>query len=114
MPLHAGNADSEVNTPLIVRPQLSEISAAPGATANAGHATVEPVAAGAVHIGALIVIILLTGTSILPHASSAVQVSVTVPLQEGEEVKVEELEVPVIRQFPLNPFVKGRVEGKVN
>ena len=55
MPLHAGNADSEVNTPPIVRPQLSMISAAPGATAKAGQATVDPAAAGAVNTGALIV-----------------------------------------------------------
>ena len=48
-------ADSDVNTPVMVRLQLSVILGAPGATANAGHATVDPVAAGAVHIGALIV-----------------------------------------------------------
>ena len=55
MPLHAGNADSEVNTPTIVRLQLSVIDGAPGANANAGHTTVEPVDVGAVHIGALMV-----------------------------------------------------------
>ena len=48
-------ADSDVNTPTIVRLQLSVIDGVPGATANAGHATVDPAAAGAVQIGALIV-----------------------------------------------------------
>ena len=55
VPLHAGVVDWSVNTPLIVRPQLSVISAAPGATASAGQATVDPAAAGALHTGALIV-----------------------------------------------------------
>ena len=68
----------------MVRPQLSVISAAPGATANAGHATVDPAAAGAVQIGALMVIVLFTGVKALPHRSVAVQVSVIVPLQDGD------------------------------
>jgi hypothetical protein len=55
----------------------------------------------------LMVIILDTGTIVLLQASVAVQVSVTWPLQlPGTFVtKVEELEVPVIRQLPLNPLL---------
>ena len=54
----------------------------------------------------LTVIVLLTEASALPHASVAVHVSVTVPPQgPGVAVNVEVLEVPLIKQFPLNPFV---------
>ena len=65
--------------------------------------------AGAVMVGnaaGVTVIVLETGASALPHASVAVHVSVTVPPQgSGVALNVEVLDVPLIKQFPLNPFV---------
>ena len=53
----------------------------------------------------LTVMVLETGASVLPHTSVAVQVSVTVPPQApGVDVKVEGLEVPLIKQAPLKPL----------
>ena len=50
--------------------------------------------------------ILVTGVSTLPQASVAVQVSVIVPPHgPGAVVKVDVLEVPVIRQEPVSPLV---------
>jgi hypothetical protein len=73
----------------------------------APHATV--IFAGAVIVGkaaGLTVIVLETGASTLPHASVAVHVSVTVPPQgPGVALNVDVFEVPLIKQFPLNPFV---------
>jgi hypothetical protein len=58
------------------------------------------------------VIVLVTGTSALPHASVAVHVSVIVPPQgPGAAENVEVLDVPVIRQGPASPFVKLRVDA---
>jgi hypothetical protein len=58
------------------------------------------------------VIVLVTGTSALPHASVAVHVSVIVPPQgPGAAENVEVLDVPVIRQEPASPFVKLRVDA---
>ena len=52
------------------------------------------------------VMILVTGVSTLPQASVAVQVSVIVPPHgPGVVEKVDVLEVPVIRQEPVSPFV---------
>jgi len=53
------------------------------------------------------VIVLVTGTSVLPHASVAVHVSVTVPPHAvaGIAEKVERFDVPVIRQPPAPEFV---------
>jgi hypothetical protein len=52
------------------------------------------------------VIVLVTGTSALPHASVAVHVSVIVPPQgPGAAEKVDVFEVPFIKQDPLRPFV---------
>jgi hypothetical protein len=52
------------------------------------------------------VIVLVTGTSALPHASVAVHVSVIVPPQgPGAAEKVDVFEVPEIKQDPLRPFV---------
>ena len=52
------------------------------------------------------VMILITGASTLPQASVAVQVSVIVPPHgPGAVVKVDVLEVPVIRQEPVSPLV---------
>ena len=77
------------------------------AAGNAPQATV--IAAGAVIVGnaaGVTVIVLVTGASALPHASVAVHVSVIVPPQgPGAADNVEVLEVPVIRQDPLRPFV---------
>jgi hypothetical protein len=54
----------------------------------------------------LTVIVLLTEASALPQTSVAVQVSVTVPPQApGVAVKVDALEVPLIRHPPVNPLV---------
>ena len=65
--------------------------------------------AGAVIVGnaaGLTVIVLVTGVTVLPHASVAVHVSVTVPPQgPGIALSVDALDVPVIKQFPLSPFV---------
>jgi hypothetical protein len=52
------------------------------------------------------VITLDTGASALPHASVAVQVSVTVPPQgPGVAVNVDAFDVPLMRHPPLPPFV---------
>jgi hypothetical protein len=65
---------------------------------------------GAVKVGSvagLTVMVLVTGASALPQASVAVQVSVMVPPHAPEGVcalKVEEAEVPLIRQVPVKPF----------
>jgi hypothetical protein len=71
------------------------------------HATV--IAAGAVIVGnaaGLTVMTLVTGASALPHASVAVQVSVTVPPQApGVAVNVDGFEVPLSKHPPLNPLV---------
>ena len=111
MPLHVTAADSDVNTPTIVRLQLSVIDGAPGATANAGQATVDPAAAGAVQIGALIVIVLFTGAKALPHKSVAIHVSVIAPLQSGDALKLDGFEVPLIKHPLLNPLLKDNEDG---
>ena len=50
--------------------------------------------------------------AVLPKASVAVQVSVTVPPQaSGVAENVDRLEVPLISQLPLKPFVKDKVVG---
>src|SRR5512140_3111462 len=50
--------------------------------------------------------VLETGNTVRPHASVAVQVSVTVPPQAGGiAVQVERLDVPEIRHPPVRPFV---------
>jgi len=71
------------------------------------HATV--IGPGAVIVGnaaGLIVITLDTDASGLPHASVAVQVSVTGPPHPfGLALNVDRFEVPLIKQPPLNPFV---------
>ena len=65
--------------------------------------------AGAVIVGnvaGLTVMILDTEAMVLPQGSVAVHVSVTFPPQaEGVAEKVDGLEVPVIKQPPLNPLV---------
>ena len=46
------------------------------------------------------------GVSVLPQASVAVHVSVTDPPHGGGVAEnVDELEVPVIKQAPVNPLV---------
>ena len=70
---------------------------------------------GAVIVGkaaGITVIVLETEANALPQESVAVQVSVTVPPQaEGVAENVDGLEVPLIKQPPLNPFVNGIVLG---
>ena len=52
------------------------------------------------------VMVLDTGASDLPHISVAVHVSVTDPPHPpGVPLKVEALEVPLIKQPPAKPFV---------
>ena len=73
----------------------------------APHAT--EMSAGAIIVGnaaGLTVMILDTEAIVLPQRSVAIHVSVTVPPQaEGVAEKVDGLEVPLIKQPPLNPLV---------
>ena len=56
-------------------------------------------------------IVLVTGASVLPHASVAVHVSVIVPPQApGVAENVDVLELPVIKHDPLSPLVNVRVD----
>jgi len=56
------------------------------------------------------VMILDTGASVLPHISVAVHVSVIVPPHApGAALKVDGLEVPLIKHDPLDPLVYGNV-----
>jgi hypothetical protein len=60
----------------------------------------------------IIVMILDTKATVLSQESVAIQVSVTVPLQAvGATEKVEGLEVPEIKQPPVNPLLNERVLG---
>ena len=64
--------------------------------------------AGAVIVGAAagLTVIVLDAVIVLPQASVAVHVSVTVPPHGGGVAEnVDELEVPVIKQAPVNPLV---------
>ena len=65
--------------------------------------------AGAVIVGnaaGLTVIVLVTDARALPQASVAVHVSVTGPPQgPGVALNADGLEVPLIKQFPVNPLV---------
>jgi len=83
------------------------------ASGNPPHVTV--ISSGAVIVGkvaGLTVIVLETGAKALPQLSVAVQVSVTVPPQAPDvELKVEGLEVPEIKQSPVNPLEKAIVEA---
>ena len=57
------------------------------------------------------VIVLVTGTSALPHASVAVHVSVIVPPHApGAAEKVDVADVPVIKQDPLSPLLNVSVD----
>ena len=56
------------------------------------------------------VIVLLTDAKGLLQLSVAVHVSVIIPLQEGEDVNVEVLDVPLIKQPPLNPLLNESVD----
>ena len=56
--------------------------------------------------GAGLTVIVLEAVMVLPHASVAVHVSVTVPPHAGGVAEnVEGLDVPVIKQAPVNPLV---------
>jgi len=79
----------------------------------APHETVMPAGAAIVgSVAGLTVIILDTGESCLPQTSRAIHVSVTVPPQApGVAVNVDGLEVPEIRQPPVNPLLKLMVLG---
>jgi hypothetical protein len=83
---------------------------------NDPQATV--VLVGAVIVGkaaGLTIIVLETGAKSLPQESDAVQVSVTVPPQApGVDENVEGLEVPLIKQPPLNPLENEIVLGASN
>ena len=55
--------------------------------------------------------VLVTGTSALPHASVAVHVSVIVPPHgPGAAENVDVADVPVIRQEPASPLVNVSVD----
>ncbi len=103
--------------PLIAQPPLNPLlnESVLGA-GNEPQATV--VGARAVIVGSaagLTVITLDTGAKALPQESVAVHVSVTVPPQAfGVAVNVDGLDVPFIKQEPLNPLVKGIVLGAGN
>ena len=57
------------------------------------------------------VIVLVTGTRALPHASVAVHVSVIVPPHgPGAAENVDVADVPVIKHDPLRPLVKVSVD----
>ena len=57
------------------------------------------------------VMVLDTDASGLPHISVAVHVSVIVPPQApGDALKVDGLDVPLIKHDPLDPFVYGIVD----
>ena len=57
------------------------------------------------------VIVLVTGTSALPHASVAVHVSLIVPPHApGAAEKVDVADVPVIKQDPLSPLLNVSVD----
>lgn len=60
----------------------------------------------------VIVIVLETGIRILPHGSVAVHVSVIVPPQTpGNELKVDNSDIPLTRHDPLCEFVYVIVPG---
>ena len=64
--------------------------------------------AGAVIVGAAagLTVIVLDAVIVLPQASVAVHVSVTSPPQgPGVAENVDGLDVPVIKQAPVNPLV---------
>ena len=107
----AVNVD-ELDVPLTKQPPLSPLLYDNVLDAgNAPHATVMLV--GAVIVGnaaGLTVIVLLTDATVLPHTSVAVHVSVTFPPHApGVAVNVDELDVPLTKQPPLNPLLNGRV-----
>ena len=63
---------------------------------------------GAVIVGAAagLTVMVLDAVNVLPQASVAVHVSVTVPPHGGGVAEnVDGLEVPVIKQAPVNPLV---------
>ena len=70
---------------------------------------------GAVIVGSaagLTVIVRDTEARVLVQASVAVHVSVTIPPQApGVDVKVDDADVPEIRQFPLRPLLNDKVLG---
>ena len=70
---------------------------------------------GAVIVGSVAgdtVIVLDTEASALPHASVAVQISVTTPPHAPGVVVCDDVfDVPLIKQPPLSPLVKLIVEG---
>ena len=61
VPTHAGSADGTPAEMVSARPQLSLTGGGVGATANAGHATVEDPPPGMVTMGGLIVYVYTHG-----------------------------------------------------
>ena len=111
VPPHAPGVAVKVeglDVPLIKHPPLNPLlklmvldaGTAPHATVTSGRAVIVGRAAG------LTVIVLDTDATVLPHSSVAVQVSVTVPPHApGVVVKVEGLDVPLIKHPPVNPLL---------
>jgi len=103
--------------PLIKQPPLNPfVNDIVLGAGKAPQATV--IGPGAVIVGSaagLMVIILDTDARGLPHASVAVHVCVTGPPHgPGVALNVDELEVPLIKHPPLNPFVNDMVLGAGN
>jgi hypothetical protein len=103
-----------LEVPLIKQPSLNPLlKLIVLGSGKAPQATV--IFSGAVMVGnaaGLTVIALDTDAMILPQVSVAVQVSVTIPPHAlGVAVKVEVFEVPLTKQPPLNPLLKGIVLG---
>ena len=82
VPAHGGSALGTPADGVIDRPQLSVTVGGVGATANAGHATVDEPPAGSVTVGALIVYVYTHGYVVLSHAVY-VNVHVFVPTHAG-------------------------------
>jgi hypothetical protein len=107
----------KLEVPLIKQPPLNPLE-----NEMVDGAGIDPQAtvilAGAVIVGkaaGLTDIVLVTGAKALPQESVAFHVSVTVPPQAvGVAENVDKLEVPLIKQPPLNPLEKESVDGAGN
>ena len=104
VPLNVDKSEVPLIKQLPPNPLVNAIELGAG---NASQVTV--ISAGAViagNVAGSTVIVLDTLASDLPHGSIAVHVSVTVPPHPlGVAVKVDVLDVPLIKHPPVNPFV---------
>jgi hypothetical protein len=98
--------------PLIKHPPVKPLvnGIVPGEGIEPQFTVIGPGFANIGNAGGLTVITLDTGAIILPHASVAVHVSVTVPPHgPGVAVKVDGFDIPLIKHPPLKPLVNGIV-----